>query len=151
MTAERRELILTLLVASLKCLKVWRVCLDELKTSSSAIGDDEAKKLVVETVRKILAGSSNESGSSSSSFDNFNVRFALDIGPRYLPSKDALINLKENSNEEIIRTLAQDALELFSQVFENKSADSSEPNAILNGVDQSNNLGTILTISEILF
>lgn len=114
--SEKRELLLNLLIASLKCLKTWCECLSELKSNDGDTTSDEATKLVVETVRRIMDGTE-----ATSSLDTFNVRFALDIGPRYLPSKDVLTNLKDNSNEETIKTLAHDALTLFTEVFENKS------------------------------
>lgn len=84
---------------------------------------DEAKKLVVETVRRILDGHD-----AATSFDSFTVRFSLDIGPRYVASKDTLNNLKENSNEEAVRTLAQDAISLYSEVFEQKSFNAQNEN-----------------------
>lgn len=119
MTSEKRELLLSLLVLSLQCLKTWCECLSEIKFSTNSVIDssstDEAKKLIVETVRRILDGHD-----AATSFDSFTVRFSLDIGPRYVASKDTLNNLKENSNEEAVRTLAQDAISLYSEVFEQK-------------------------------
>lgn len=128
MCAEKKQPLLGLLISSLKCLKEWRECLSELActqadTPDDLLSTDEARKLVVETVKHILTDSNDR-------MDTFHVRFTLGIAPRYLPSKDALSSaIKEASNDEA--TLLSEALTLYSDVFDiadfDLNTDQSKP------------------------
>jgi hypothetical protein len=116
---EKKALLLTLLVSCLKCLKEWRYCLSALRqgelSEAAAPTEIELRKLILDSIKKIYDHGAEE--------ESFHIRFSIELAAKYLPNKEVLVGIANNSGQEDVKSVASDALALFSEVFEKQVTD----------------------------
>ena len=143
---------LKLLIACLKCVQEWKVCLRQVQAeikshtgivasgsgSSSASGDMLLRKLILDNLSRILNTSSQQNRGES----NFFTMLNLDLLAKYLPKFDAFSNLNKfilneysstsSLSDELIGIINDyfEIFSLYSDIFMNRTVNSSSSSSL---------------------